>query len=83
MANATLPNLQKQEYQALVSAVNVTNKSNQNLDKSQKELLKWHYKLGHIGMKHVKYLINHDRIQIPKGYLKECIIGSISLKCAA
>ena len=37
MANATLPNLQKQEYQALVSAVNVANESNQNLEKSQKE----------------------------------------------
>ena len=70
MAHATLPNLQKQEYQALVSAVNVTNKSNQNLDKSQNTLLRWHYKLGHIGMTHVKYLIRNDKIQIPKGYLK-------------
>ena len=39
------------------SDVCVTNEANQNLITSQKELPQWHFRLGHIGFQHVKWLI--------------------------
>ena len=38
---ATIPNQRDKEFKALESAVCVTNKANQNLTHSQKELLRW------------------------------------------
>ena len=40
---ATLPNNRKKEVKALASTVCVTNKANQNLAFSQKELLRWYF----------------------------------------
>ena len=34
----------------------VIDEDNQNLSTMQKELLKWHYRLGHLGMQHVQWL---------------------------
>ena len=44
---------------AQLSALNVcvTQEANQNLSPPQKELLKWHYKLGHLGLQRVQALI--------------------------
>ena len=47
------------------NAVCVTNEVNQNLTPSKKELLRCHFRLGHIGFQHVKWLIctGHLKVQ--------------------
>ena len=52
---ATLPNQREKEAKALTNAVCVTNKANQNFTPSHKELLRWHFRLGHIGFQHVQW----------------------------
>ena len=42
---ATLPNQREKEYKALKNYVCVTNEANQKLTPSQKELLRWHFRL--------------------------------------
>ena len=46
---ATLPNHREKEVKALTSTICVTNEANQNLTPSQKDLLRWHFRLVHIG----------------------------------
>ena len=46
----------------MMGAMDVTSSSNANLSPSQKELLKWHYRLGHIGFNHVRWLIRSGAI---------------------
>ena len=50
---ANLPNQIEKEVKALKNSVCVTNEANQNLTPSQKELLRWHFRLGNIGLQHV------------------------------
>ena len=57
---ANLPNQREKDSKALKNAVCVTNEANQNLTPSQKELLRWHFKLGHIGFQHVQWLIHTE-----------------------
>jgi hypothetical protein len=42
---------------ALVSIVNTIHKRNLNLTEAEKELLRWHYWLGHVGVKKVHFLL--------------------------
>jgi hypothetical protein len=49
------PNATKDQLVALNACV--TKEMNQNLSPPQKELLKWHYKLGHLGLQRVQALI--------------------------
>ena len=66
---------------ALNACKNVADDANLNLNVHQKELLKWHYKLGHIGFKHLQWLIRNNRIPV-SGNAK--LIASCDLpKCAA
>ena len=51
----------KKDTKELERTVYVTHKSNQNITISQKELLKWNFRMGNIGFKHVKWL-NNTRI---------------------
>ena len=53
----TLPNQREEKVKALTSAIFVTNEANQNLTPSQKELLRWHFRLEPIGFQHVQWLI--------------------------
>ena len=48
----------------MASAVRVTTKTNQNLTPSQKELLRWNFRLGHIGIQHVQWLIHTERLKL-------------------
>jgi hypothetical protein len=41
----------------LVSIVNTIHKRNLNLTEAEKELLRWHYRLGHVGVKKVHFLL--------------------------
>jgi hypothetical protein len=42
---------------ALNATLNEVHESNQNLNAAEKELLRWHYRLGHIGFRKVQFLI--------------------------
>ena len=53
----SLPNQIEKEIKSFSSAVCVTNKANQNITPSQKEILQWRFRLGHIGFQHVQWLI--------------------------
>ena len=44
-------------YQALAASINTVSNRNANLTDPDKELLRWHYRLGHIGMKRVQFLM--------------------------
>ena len=61
---ATLPNQIEKEVKALASAICVTNKANQNLTSSQKELLRWHFRVGNIGFQYVQRLIRTGRLKV-------------------
>ncbi|KAI2500410.1 hypothetical protein MHU86_14081 [Fragilaria crotonensis] len=42
---------------ALVSIVNTVHERNLNLNEAEKELLRWHYRLGHVGFKKVQFIL--------------------------
>lgn len=44
------------------SALNVLSDDNNNLSRSQKFLLEWHFRLGHAGMQWVQWLMRHNII---------------------
>ena len=52
-----LPNHKEKCVKVLKSDVCVTYEANQNLTLSYKELLQWHFRLGHIEFQHVLWLI--------------------------
>ena len=56
----------------------VSDEINQNLTETKKELLKWHFKLGHLGLKWLQWLAR-------KGFLPEILAkyDTLSLKCAS
>ena len=41
---------------ANLNNINLTSDSNINLTPAEKELLNWHYKLGHVGFRQIKWL---------------------------
>ena len=61
---ATLPNQREKDAKAMKNDVCVTNEANQKLTPSQKELILWHFRLGHIGFQPVKWSILTE-IRIP------------------
>ena len=78
---ATLPNHREKEAKALTNAVCVTNKANQNLTPSYKELLRWHFRLGHIGFQHVQWLIRTGRLKVQGN--SKALANCERPKCAA
>ncbi|KAI2488974.1 hypothetical protein MHU86_25626 [Fragilaria crotonensis] len=42
---------------ALVATITVVHETNHNLSEAEKELLRWHYRLGHIGFKKIQFLL--------------------------
>lgn len=75
-----LPDHTKFYAAALNAALDVTSAANQNLNGAQKILLQWHFKLGHIGFNHLKWLVRTG--QIPSKY-KKLITDCVLPKCAA
>ena len=65
---ANLLNLREKEVMELTSAICVTNEDNQILTPSQKELLLWHFRLGHIGFQHVQRLIRTVRLKVARKF---------------
>ena len=48
----------------LQRAVCLTDKANANLMAAQKELLRLHYHLGHIGMRHLQWLVRQGKVKV-------------------
>jgi hypothetical protein len=65
---------------ALSAALSVTDDHNTNLTTAQKELLKWHYRLGHVGFKWLKWMIRAGRLAVMN---KRAISNCDLPKCAA
>ena len=42
---------------ALVATISEVHETNHNLSEAEKELLRWHYRLGHIGFKEIQFLL--------------------------
>ena len=42
---------------ALVATISEVHETNHNLSEAEKELLRWHYRLGHIGFKKIQFLL--------------------------
>ena len=78
---ATLPNQIEKEVKALESDVCVTNEANQNITPSHKELLRWKFRLGHIGFQHVQWLICTWRLKVQGN--SKAVANCESPKCAA
>ena len=67
--------------QALTGALQVTDDASQNLTASQKELLlKWHYRLGHLGFQWLQWLIRSGRVAVGN---KSAVSNCQPPKCAA
>ena len=65
----------------MTNDVCVTNEANQNLTPSQKELLRWHFRLGHIGFQHVQWLIHTGRLKVQGN--SKAVANCERPKCAA
>ena len=59
-ANATTVRNTSSPMGTLPGTVSLTEGANFNLADSEKELLKWHYRLGHIGMRRIQSLFRQD-----------------------
>ena len=57
-----LPEPSKATAHALNASIELTTKSNTNLTNYQKELLAWHYKLGHVGFHQLKWMARMGKI---------------------
>jgi hypothetical protein len=76
----SLPDECKKYALALSAALSVTDDHNTNLTTAQKELLKWHYRLGHVGFKWLQWLIRAGRLVVMnKRAMSNCDLP----KCAA
>ena len=78
---ATIPNQIEKEVKAFSSALCVTNEDNQNLTPSNKELLRWHFRLVHICFQHVQWLIRTGRLKVQRN--SKAVANCEGTKCAA
>ena len=63
------------------SAVCVTNEANKKLNPSQKELIRWHFRLGHIGLQHVQQLICAGCLKVQEN--SKAVANCENPKCSA
>ena len=68
--------------------VSTTHQTNFNLSEPQKEILQWHYRLGHIGMRTVQFILRTGALTGSKAserlhYRAGKLIGENLPKCAA
>ena len=78
---ANLHNHMEKKAKVLTNSVCVTNEANQNLTSSQKDLLQWHFRLGHIGFQHVQWLIRTGRLNMQVN--SKAVVNCERPKCAA
>lgn len=77
---ASLPSTAQTCLKALTNAIDVTAETNQNLTGAQKELLKWHFRLGHLGFQHLRWLMRSGQLPVRDG---KRIANCDLVKCAA
>ena len=65
----------------MINVFYVTNEDNQNITPSQKELLQWHFRLGHIWFQHVEWLIRTGRLKVQGN--SKVVANCERPKCAA
>lgn len=69
----SIPANEEKQVMALSGILQVTDDANRNLTGAQKELLKWHYRLGHVGFQWLQWLIRSGRITVSnKNSLSKC-----------
>jgi hypothetical protein len=78
MANNPSSNISA--VQALQGAIDVTVTSNKNISNHSKVLLQQHYRLGHIGFQHLRWLIRSGAVPVRD---KDKVANSDIVKCAA
>ena len=78
---AILYNQRQKQVKTLASGVCVTNKSRQNLTPSQKQLLRWHFRLEHIEFQYVQWLVSTRRMKVKIN--AKAAANCESTKCAA
>jgi hypothetical protein len=61
----SLPVDEEQQVMALSGVLQVTDEANRNLTGAQKELLKWHCRLGHVGFQWLQWLFVQDKSRYP------------------
>lgn len=77
---ASLPTTSDECLKALTGAIDVTAANNKNLTGSQKELLKWHYRLGHIGFQHLRWLVRSKQLSVKDS---KRVANCDTVKCAS
>ena len=78
---AILSNQGEKEFKLLESAVCFTNEANQNFTPSQKELLRCHFRLVHIWLQHVQWLILTGSLKVQGN--SNSMVKCKRTKCAA
>ena len=73
------PQPSESNLMCLAAAMDVTHQDNQNLSPSQKELLRWHFRLGHIGFNHVRWLIRSGFLSCSN---PKAVANCEAVKCA-
>ena len=73
---------QSQEIESKLNAtVCLTEEANANLTSSQKELLRWHYKLGHVSFRQIQWLIRNKKLSTIGSY--KAVANCTIPKCAS
>ena len=76
-----IPNQREKEVKALASAVFVSNKDKQNLTISHKYLLRWNFRLGHIKLQNLQWLISTERLKLQQN--SKAVANCEMPKCSA
>ena len=92
-SNNNLPTLTAYQYgglssgtEALSATISLVNDNNSNLTEAEKELLRWHYRLGHLSFHKVKFLFRTGVLARSAGARRlhtAACKSSHTLKCAA
>ena len=69
------------EFKAMSSYVCVTNEAKHNMNPSQREIFRWHFRLGHNGFQHVQWLICTGRLKVQGNF--KAVANFESPKCAS
>jgi len=83
ICKAHLPGSNEKSARALEGALCATEETNKNLDESQKELLRWHFRLGHVGFSRLRSLIRHDKVKIRAGLSKTAVANCKHVMCSS
>ena len=79
-AQASIATCHTSHHEALAMSIDVTDTHNANLSDAQKTLLMLHYRLGHVGFRHIQWLIRARKLSVRNAKnVEKCDLP----KCAA